>query len=217
MKEGDFVEIEYKGRIALTNEIFDLTSAEQAKKEGIFNEKIKYGPVFVIIGANMTIKGVEKQLETMKINDEKEFTVKPEQAFGNRIPKLIKIVSLSKFIEQKINPVPGIFVNIEGMQAKVQSVSGGRVRVDFNHPLAGKELKYNVKIVKQYTTTDEKLKVLLNHYNIKAKTELKEGKLTIDPEKPVNNFLEKLVSDTIKKWINDIKEVDFVKKEEPKK
>ncbi|RLJ09464.1 MAG: peptidylprolyl isomerase, partial [Candidatus Aenigmatarchaeota archaeon] len=138
IKEGSFVEIDYVGRVEGTNEIFDLTSEEVAKKEGIYNPKQKYGPVLVIIGANMIIPGVEEQLKNMKPGEEKEFVVEPKKAFGERNSKLVKVISLMEFKKEKIDPVPGMFITIDGLQAKVQSVSGGRVRVDFNHPLAGK-------------------------------------------------------------------------------
>lgn len=201
MKDGDFILIEYVGRISNTNEIFDLTSAELAKKEGIFNKNFKYGPKLVIVGSNMVIKGVEAKLKEMNLNDEKEFEVTAAQAFGKRNPKMIKIISISKFLEKNINPTPGLFVDIDGIQAKIQSVSGGRVRVDFNHPLAGKDLKYKLKIVKVFKEKLDKVKAILNYYGIEAETTVKEDILTIKPKKKLEFAVEKLVSETIKKWV----------------
>ena len=113
MQQGDFIEIEYVGRVKLTNEIFDLTSEEVAKKEKVYNPEAPYGPALVIIGSNMTIKGVMKELEKMEVSEERNFEVLPSEAFGARDPKLIKIIPFSKFIENKINPVPGTFFEIE--------------------------------------------------------------------------------------------------------
>ena len=45
MQKGDFVEIDYVGRIAATNEIFDLTIEEIAKAEGVYNEKHKFASI----------------------------------------------------------------------------------------------------------------------------------------------------------------------------
>ena len=42
------------------------------------------------------------------------------------------------FIQQKINPIPGVMFNFDGRIAKVLTVSGGRVMIDFNNPIAGK-------------------------------------------------------------------------------
>ena len=213
MKDGDFLEIEYVGRISGTNEIFDLTSEEIAKKEGIFDPKQKYGPALVIVGAGMAIPGVEKQLNSMKVGEEKEFSVKPEDGFGKRNIKLIKIISLANFTRENINPVPGIFVTINGRQAKIQSVSGGRVRVDFNHPLAGKELLYHLKIIRKLDTVPDKIKALLKYYGLDCEPLFKEGKLIIRSEKPIQNKIQDILKKTITKWIPDVKDTEFISKE----
>jgi len=207
MKEGNFVLIDFVGRIAGTNEIFDLTHEDIAKKEGIYTEKHKYEPALVIIGAKMVIPGIEEELVRMKVGEEREFTVKPDKGFGYRSPGLVKIISMSKFLHEKINPVPGLFVTIDNRQAKVQSVSGGRVRVDFNNPLAGKELHYRLKTVKAIKTSQEKVKALLNYYNIKGDISITNDTLTIKTSKKLEPVIEKLLSETIKKWIKEIKSV----------
>ncbi len=207
MQKGDFVEIEFVGRIALTGEIFDLTSAEEARAAGIYNPNQKYGPQLVIVGAGMVIPGLERALESMSVGEEKEIVTKPEQAFGQRNLALIKVLSLSHFLAKNINPVPGQFVEIDGLPAKILSVTGGRVRVDFNHPLAGKELRYRVKIVRQITDTTEKIRSLLNHYNIKAEPKIEETKLILKTDMP--EAVQKLISNLIKQWVPEIKEIVF--------
>ncbi len=209
MKRGDFVEIDFVGRIASTGEIFDLTDEEVAKSSGIYEPKRKYKPVLVIIGAGMVIPGVEKELMKMKPGEEREFTVKPEDAFGLRRIDLIKVISLSNFLKNNIKPVPGDVVEIDGRRARVQSVSGGRVRVDFNHPLAGKELKYKLRIVREIKTPEEKVKALMDYYKIKCETKLEGDKVIIKPEKPLHKIMSDVVKNTIKKWIKEIKSVEF--------
>ncbi len=210
MEKGDFVRIEFTGTVTATGDVFDTTSEEEAKKLGIHNKDHPYGPVLVIVGAHMVPHGVEDQLKEMKVSEEKEFDLSPDKAFGPRNPKMVKIMSLAKFHQKQINPVPGLFVDIDGMQAKVRSVSGGRVVVDFNHPLAGRELHYRLKIVKQVTDTLEKAESLIRYYNIGADVSFKEGILTLKMEKPVQqdafkDFLEK----SIKEWISEVKELKF--------
>jgi len=216
MRKGDFVRIDFVGRVTATGEIFDLTIEEIAKREGIYNEKQKYGPALVIMGANMVVPGVERRLEQMQPGNEKEFTLKPEEAFGRRDTKLIKIVSRANFINQKINPVPGIFVTINGKQAKVQTVTGGRIRVDFNHPLAGKELDYRLKIVEHVKGTLEKAKAMIEYYGIKAETSFEGDKIHISTVKPLPEVVKKLVEDKMKEWIKEIKQISFFSKEKDK-
>lgn len=217
MKEGDFVEIGFVGRIAVTNEIFDLTSEEVARNEGIYNPKQKYGPVLVIIGAKMVIPGMEKELLGMKVGDEKGFNVLPEKGFGFRDPGLVKVISIANFVRERINPVPGMFVTIDNKQAKVQSVSGGRVRIDFNNPLAGKELTYKIKIIRQIKSTKEKVKSMLDYYGLDFESSLEGDKLTLTSEKPAPEPLQKMLEGNISQRIKELKGIRFVSKENKKK
>ena len=210
MKRGDFVEIEYVGRVKLTGEIFDLTSEELAKKEGVYNPNHTYGPALVIVGSNMVIPGVMKEIEKMKVGEERTFDIPPSEGFGQRNPKLIRVIPLSKFIENNISPVPGEYFEIDGMQARVQSVSGGRVRVDFNSPLAGKMLTYKVKILRKIEGRENKIKKLLQYYRVDFSA-LKIGNknLTVRLKKPAGPIAKKVVSDMITKWIEGIEKVEF--------
>ncbi|NIO23029.1 MAG: peptidylprolyl isomerase [Candidatus Aenigmarchaeota archaeon] len=212
MKQGEFIEIEYVGRVKLTNEIFDLTSEELAKKENIYNPKHTYGPALVIVGSNMVIRGVMKEIEKMEVGEERQFEVSPGEGFGMRNPKMIRVLPISKFIENKINPVPGGYFEIDGMQAKVQSVSGGRVRVDFNNPLAGKDLVYRLKIVRRVEGNKNKVGKLLSYYRIGySEVRIKERSLVIVSEKPVNPVAKRMVTEMATKWIK-VKKIEFKEK-----
>ena len=216
MNKGEFIEVEYVGRVSGTDEIFDLTDEKVAKENNIYDPKNRYGPVLVIFGNNMILKGVEKELEAMNVGEEKEFDVKPDEGFGQRNPNLIKIISVTKFYEQKMNPIPGIFVNINGMNGKVQSVSGGRVRVDFNHPLAGRVLNYKIKIVKAITGSLDQARSLLDYYGLKCETKLDNGKLAIKTDKPVDKKIQEFIENAVKKWIPEIKKTEFEIRDENK-
>ena len=209
MNKRDFITIKFDGKIATTGELFDTTSESVAKEENLYEPTKKYGPTLVIVGEGMVLPGVEKHLEEMKPGEEKEFTIKPEEAFGRRNHLLIQIVSLSKFTKENINPVPGLYITIDNRKAKIQSVSGGRVRVDFNHPLAGKELSYKLKIIKHITDVKEKTVSVFEYFAIKGETLLTEGNVSIKTEKPVPEAAQKLVSETMKKWIPEIKDIKF--------
>ncbi|UCC91889.1 MAG: peptidylprolyl isomerase [Candidatus Aenigmatarchaeota archaeon] len=218
MKQGDFIEIEYVGRVKLTNEIFDLTSEELAKKEKIHNPNHAYGPALVVIGSNMVVGGVMKELEKMGMGEERTFDVLPSEGFGMRNPKLIRIIPVSKFIENKISPVPGEYFEIDGMRAKVQSVSGGRVRVDFNNPLAGKTLTYRVKILKRVEGNRNQIEKLLKYYRIDySGLEIKGEEVTVKSEKPVNPIAKKFVGDMVTKWVKGVERINFKEKGTGKK
>lgn len=214
MKKGDFLLLEFTGRVKSTGEIFDLTSEEEAKKEGIYNKERKYKPVLVILGAGDALPGVEKQLEKMKVGEERKFELNPKEGFGKRNPNAVKVVSIAKFYEKNINPIPGLYVDIDGMACRIQSVSGGRVRVDFNHPLAGKELEYRVKIVKKIRGIKEKIEAILERYGLEAKLSMKDGNAEVKLGKKMNESVEKEIKAFIKQWVKPLKEIRFVYRNE---
>ncbi|NOX71110.1 MAG: peptidylprolyl isomerase [Candidatus Micrarchaeota archaeon] len=221
MNDGDFVKIEFVGKVKATGEIFDLTDENLAKNENIYDAKKKYGPVLIIVGKNMVIPGVEKQIKGMKVGEEKEFTVKPKDAFGDRDFKKIKIVSYSKFKKNKVEPVPGLYVDIDGKEAKVQSVSGGRVRIDFNHPLAGKELSYRLKIVEKIDDTESKCRGIVEKYGmnviVKDAKMQEDGKLRVVIEKDVPSSVKDVIEKQITKYVPEVKTVIFELKPLPEK
>ncbi|MCK5373209.1 MAG: FKBP-type peptidyl-prolyl cis-trans isomerase, partial [Candidatus Aenigmarchaeota archaeon] len=84
MKDGDFVNIDFVGRIKESGEIFDLTDEALAKESGIYNPQTRYGPVTVIIGAGQILKGLEDKVKIIKAKDTAEVDLAPKDAFGNR-------------------------------------------------------------------------------------------------------------------------------------
>jgi FKBP-type peptidyl-prolyl cis-trans isomerase 2 len=213
MKDGDFILIDYVGKVTESGEIFDLTKEDVAKEKGIYAPNFKYGALPVIIGANFVVKGLENSLKEMNVGDKKNITIKPEDAFGERDARFVKLIPASEFKKQGITPYPGMPVTISRLNGHVLSVSGGRVRVDFNHPLAGKTIEYEVEIKSLITYTKEKIAAILNFYlkeekdtTIMIDKDVVEINVKIDATK----FVKKTIADTIKKWISEIKKVRFV-------
>ena len=164
--KGDVVRLHYIGKVKETGEIFDTTYEEVAKEAGIYSEKGIYGPVPIAIGAGHVLKGLDEQLEGLEAGKKYTIEIPPEKAFGKRDAKLIKTFTLGQFRRQGILPFPGLEVEIETesgkkLKGRVLSVSSGRVRVDFNHPLAGKTIVYEVEIVEKIEDPIEKVKALI--------------------------------------------------------
>ncbi len=164
MQNGDFVKVSYIGRIKENNEIFDLTDEAVAKKENIHDAKANYGPVTLILGEKMILPAVEEEVKKMAPGETKTFELTPEKAFGPRDTRLIKVFSESEFRKNDMNPAPGLNVNVNGLRGKVLSLSGGRARVDFNHPLSGKTLVYEMTFVGTIDKTDDKIKSIMQYY-----------------------------------------------------
>jgi len=162
IENGDFIEIDYVGRDKETGALFDLTREDVAKKEKIDAPNAEFGPVTIVVGAQHVIPGLDEKLTTLSVGDKSAITVPPASGFGPRQPNLVELVPRSVFKRQHINPMPGMPVKLGNRRGVVKTVSGGRIQVDFNHPLAGKELEYEVEIHKKITSPDEKIKSLLS-------------------------------------------------------
>ncbi len=165
--DGDFLEVDYSVWNASDNRLIATTKADEAKSAGIYNEKGHYGPVLVILGSNGVIKGLDRELRAMEPSQKKKFTFKPEDAFGQRSESLVRVMPLSDFRARDINPEPGMQVTIDDMTAVIKSVNSGRVVVDANHPYAGRDVAYEVNIIKKLDTDNDKIAALGDTYNVK--------------------------------------------------
>ena len=207
LKNGDFIEIDYTAVDKETGKIFDLTSEEEAKKHNIYNSKVKYKSIIICLGEKQIIEGLDNELIGKEVNKDYTIDVAPINGFGKKDPRFLKLVPLKLFKQQKIHPFPGLQVDMDKATGTIRSVSGGRIIVDFNHPLAGHNLKYNVSIRK--IITDDKLKAesILEKIIPSPKLELENDKLKISSNIP--EMLQKVLEKTILKTIPTIKEVKF--------
>lgn len=165
IKKGDFVKVDYTGFLD-DGSVFDTTHEEEAKKANIHRPEATYAPVLMIVGSGRMIPGLEKAVEGMEVGVEKEVTLGPNEAFGQRNPELINVVPLTQFEREKITPAPGMAVTIDERDGVVKSVGGGRVIVDFNHPLAGQTVRYRIKAVAVLEKIAEKAKALMDDIGI---------------------------------------------------
>ena len=78
-----------------------------------------------------------------------------------RNPRLIELHPIKEFYKNEINPYPGMSVSLGNRNGVVMSVGAGRVKVDFNNPLAGHDLKYEVTVVEEVTDPVEKAKCIM--------------------------------------------------------
>lgn len=159
-EKGDFVLIEYTIRVKETGNLLDTTNEELAKKENVYDTDKLYGPTLIVLGRGWINELVERELEQSE--PEKEITVEvpPEKAFGPRDPSKVKVFSMRDFQRRGYSVGIGDVVEVGGARGVVKSISGGRVVIDFNHPLAGRTLVYTVKVLKKLEDLKEKLGAL---------------------------------------------------------
>lgn len=216
IKKHDFVEIEYTARIKEDGTIFDTTEEKVAKENNVYDKNADYSPVIVCVGENNLLKSLEEQLLDKEIGKEYTFEISADNAFGKKDAKLIQLIPTNRFSQQNIQPVPGLQLNIDGVFGVVKTVSGGRVLVDFNHPLAGKDLVYNVKINRVIDNNQEKIKSLLKmHLHIKdVEIEIKEDSANIKLKEDIPKEAQEEFKKIVERTVPYIKMVGFTIPEE---
>ena len=106
-------------------------------------------PATFILGDGNLLPGFEAPLQGLKAGDQGEFVIAPENAFGQRNPENIQQLARDNFGQQSIT-VGDVFSfqNGEGeLPGVVVEIGNDLVKVDFNHPLAGRNIIFKVNIV----------------------------------------------------------------------
>jgi len=212
VKKNDFVEIEFTGKIKDTQEVFDTNIKKEAEKISL---NIEEKPLVVCIRQEMLVKGFDKSLDGKEIGKKYKINLSSEEAFGKRNPSLIKIIPLNVFKQKDINPVSGLMLNLDGMLAKIITVSGGRVITDFNNPLSGKEIEYEFEIKKKVTDEKEKINSLQDFFFKKRfNLTIKDKKIVFEKDAaPFLKIFEKKFHEILKKDIEIGKKTEGEKTE----
>ncbi len=161
LRSGDMVNLNYTVRKIEDGKVFDTTFEDIAKKEDIFDEKVIYRPFTLIIGKKWLPEGLEEEIIGMKEGEKKTIEVEAKKGFGLRDRSKIRLIQRREFQRHQIKPKEDMKVEIGGQEGRILKVSSSRVKVDFNHDLAGHDLKYNVEIVKKITDIKEQFVCLL--------------------------------------------------------
>ncbi len=101
-------------------------------------------------GAHQIIPGLEKAIEGMKVGESRKVTVKPEDAYGPLVKEAIIEVEKDRMPESAFKV--GSQVQAKGPDEQVlvglvTAVTGDKATIDFNHPMAGKTLFFDVKVL----------------------------------------------------------------------
>ena len=115
----------------------------------VIDSNFETAPATFTVGAGNLLPGFESTLIGLENGDEREFTIPPEEAFGQHNPQNVQRVDRSNFDQQELEvgamfsfqngdgELPGVIIEFEDEE----------ILVDFNHPLAGKNIIFQVKIM----------------------------------------------------------------------
>jgi FKBP-type peptidyl-prolyl cis-trans isomerase 2 len=159
--EKSLVYIDYSATTKDDGVVFDTTMAEVAKDSGIFKENDRYEPMLVAIGWNWLLGALEEELVGMKVGDAKTVEVPPEKGAGTRDPNKVKMIAKTKLAKHGTRPIKGQQITFGNERGVIKAVLGRQVRVDFNSPLAGRTLEFDVTLRSIVLDPQEKLRAVV--------------------------------------------------------
>ncbi|TFG16986.1 MAG: peptidylprolyl isomerase [Promethearchaeota archaeon] len=138
IQKGDIIKVEYVGRLE-DGTIFDSTELN----DGL--------PLKFEVGKGQLIHGFDDAVIGKEIGEEFEVSIHPNRAYGDIDPALTQTISRTQFPEE-ITPEPGMMLRVDGPNntysvAWIKDVDDEHVKIDMNHPLAGKTLNFKIKII----------------------------------------------------------------------
>jgi len=136
VKENDTVKVHYTGKLA-DGQVFDTSEGKE--------------PIEFTLGQGQLIPGFEKGLIDMKVNEKKTVTIPKDEAYGEPRQELIQEVQKDQLPEE-IKPEVGMGLvsktpDGREMNLVVAEVKDETIVVDGNHPLAGKDLVFDLEVV----------------------------------------------------------------------
>ena len=160
--DGDFVRLAYTIRTADDGEVIDTTDEATAEEAAIDTDEYEFEPRIVTLGAGHVFPSVESALEGEEPGDAGTVDVPAEDAFGEYDPEEVETVTADKIDDD--DKYPGAQVQIDGRQGRLETIIGGRARVDFNHPLAGEDLEYEYEVLDVIDDREEQAAGMLGVY-----------------------------------------------------
>jgi FKBP-type peptidyl-prolyl cis-trans isomerase SlyD len=169
VEEGDYVRLEYTATTVPDEDdeedeemLVDTTSEQRASEEGVDTEDQEFGPRTIAVGEGHLFEEVEEALVGKSVGGTGEVVVPAEDAFGEHDPDDVETISANKIDED--DRYPGARVNVDGKQGYVETIVGGRARVDFNHPLAGEDVRYEFEIIDIVDDEEEQIVATIDTY-----------------------------------------------------
>lgn len=137
VEDGKTVEVHYVGTFE------DGTEFDSSRSRG---ETIKFE-----VGAGRMIEGFERSVMGMSVGEVKDVVLNPQDAYGEHKQEFIQAYSKNQFPPEVDleagSTIAGQNELGQTMMAKIVSVNGDDVLLDFNHPMAGKTLCFNIEVV----------------------------------------------------------------------
>ena len=219
--KGSLILVDYTAKVKDTEEVFDTTIEEDAKKHSIHEQNVKYQPKLVSIAevSYPVLKGLDEALTKTSVGDKLTVEVTPDKGFGERDSGKVRMIPIRKLGEDAEKVSVGDTIEVDNKRGIIRFIGSGRVQVDYNHKYAGKTILYDVNVVKSLETpsdiVDGILKNRLPVEDSKISFELKDNEVSITiPEEILRadglQIMKHFIQLDIFKFVPSLTKVNFV-------
>ncbi len=183
LDEGDFVTVDYTARTVEDDQLVDTTDPAVADDEGVDADQ-EFEPRVIVLGEGHLFPGVEEEIVGSTVGASGTAVVPAGEAFGEYDDDEVRTISTDRIPED--DRYPGAQVRIDGDEGFVETIVGGRARVDFNHPLAGADIEYEYEVLDTVEDRTEQAEQLLRLFldldlAVRFETDLVEEEQLVDP------------------------------------
>ena len=186
MEEGTIVHVDYDLWNAETEDLIETTREAIAEEHGMDTTNRTFQPMVAIVGHGALIEGFEDALLEAEPDKDYSITIEPDKAYGEKDPNEVMTISQDKLMRYVRDPRSlylGAPITIDGRTGTLSFLAAGRARIDYNHPMAGRTLKYDYRIVKVIDEPDERIAALLTsttgHEDFDVSTEGEDVVITV--------------------------------------
>ena len=158
LQHGDFIRLDYTARTVEDGRLVDTTDADVAEEAEVEADQ-EFGPRTIVLGEGHIFDSVEADIVGKEVGEAGDVVVPASEAFGEYDDEEVRTVSKDKIPED--DRYPGAQVQVDGQQGFVETIIGGRARVDFNHPLAGEDIEYEYEVVEEVEDREAKAQGLI--------------------------------------------------------
>jgi peptidylprolyl isomerase len=224
LERGSLVLVDYTAKVKDSNEIFETTNEEDAKRSDLYDPTRKYEPRLVSIGEGWVLKGLDEALANANLGDKLTIEITPDKGFGDRDPSKVRMIPQRKLGEKADNIKVGDIVEMYERPGIVRYVGSGRVQLDFNHRFAGRTLTYDVNILKKLETDEDKILSLIRRRlpidNDKIKFKLVDSTLEIELAEETFlseglQIIKRAIANDIFKFVSTVNNIKFIESYKP--
>ena len=163
--KGSLILVDYTAKVKGTEEVFDTTIEEDAKKHSIHEQNFKYQPKLVSIGevSYPVLKGLDEALAKTAAGDKLTIEVSPDKGFGERDSGKVRMIPIRKLGEDAEKVSVGDSIEVDNKRGIIRYIGSGRVQVDYNHRYAGKTILFDVNVIKSLDSPNDKIDSILKN------------------------------------------------------